>query len=94
MGMIGNTLRRIFDLFGGNKAVDTAHCESHETHCPGSAALTGLEVRFGRAEKTDRDLYDFKVRCGPAWQWNWMGLKFPEVLFSQLMRNLSDSRAD
>ena len=73
-----NTIGRLLDLFAGNRVATTAHCESQETHCPGTAALTGLEVRFGRDEKHDRDQYDFKMRCGPSWR-SWMGLKYPSA---------------
>ena len=73
-----NTVGKLFDMLSGARGVRKAHCESQEIHCPGEAALTGLEVRFGRAEATYRDLYDFKVRCGPSWR-SWLGLKFPQV---------------
>ena len=74
-----NTIGKLFEMLSGGHGVRKAHCESQEIHCPtGEAAITGLEVRFGREEATDRDLYDFKIRCGPSWR-SWLGLKFPQV---------------
>ena len=53
------------------------HCESKEMRCPSGSRVTGLQVRYARIEDGDRDLYDFRPRCGTAWQ-AWLGLKFPE----------------
>ena len=39
--------------------------------------MTGLQVRYGRLEHGDRDLYDFRPRCGESWQ-PWLGMKFPK----------------
>jgi hypothetical protein len=55
----------------------SGHCESKEMRCAAGTKLTALQVRYGRIEVSDRDLYDFRPRCGEAWQ-PWLGLKFPE----------------
>ena len=54
----------------------SGHCESKQMRCPGTK-LTGLQVRYARMERSDRDLYDFKPRCGVSWQ-EWLGMKFPD----------------
>ena len=59
----------------------SGHCESKEMRCPSGARVTGLQVRYARLEKGDRDLYDFKPRCDTAWQ-AWLGMRFPNRLIS------------
>ena len=54
----------------------SGHCESREMRCPAGQKLTGLHVRYGRLEHSDRDLYDFRPRCGATWE-SWLGMKFP-----------------
>ena len=54
-----------------------AHCETKEMSCPPGVAVTGLQVRSGHVRKGgNRELYDFKLRCGEAWLPNWLGLRF------------------
>mmetsp|Transcript_18370 Transcript_18370/g.27610 ORF Transcript_18370/g.27610 Transcript_18370/m.27610 type:complete len:146 (+) Transcript_18370:198-635(+) len=72
------TIGLLLQVFTGDRSAERAHCEVKETHCPGASAVTGLEVRFGRAEATDRDLYDFKLRCGPVWK-QWLQMEYPKV---------------
>lgn len=54
----------------------SGHCESKEMRCAAGSKLTALQVRYGRIEKSDRDLYDFRPRCGFSWA-PWLGMKFP-----------------
>ena len=54
----------------------SGHCESREMRCGAGSKMTGLQVRYGRMEHGDRDLYDFRPRCGESWQ-PWLGMKFP-----------------
>lgn len=56
----------------------SGHCESREMRCAVGQKLTGLQVRYARLERGDRDLYDFRPRCGTAWQ-AWLGLRFPDA---------------
>jgi hypothetical protein len=42
--------------------------------CP-SGFITGIRVRYGRTRQEDRDLYDFKLKCGLRWT-SWSGLWF------------------
>lgn len=76
LSLLEGIWRKLVSLFRRHPGVQSAHCESQETHCPSGSAVTGLEVRFGRDEATDRDLYDFKVRCGPIWR-EWLGMRYP-----------------
>lgn len=55
----------------------SGHCESKEMRCPAGTKMSGLQVRYARLEEGDRDLYDFRPRCGHLWQ-QWLGLSFPE----------------
>jgi len=48
--------------------------ESKTLYCP-SGFLTGLRVKYGRTRQEDRDLYDFKLKCGNRWT-AWSGLWF------------------
>jgi len=48
--------------------------ESKSLHCP-SGFLTGIRVKYGRTRHEDRDLYDFKLKCGVRWT-SWSGLWF------------------
>lgn len=52
------------------------HCESKEMRCADGTKITGLQVRYARVEASDRDLYDFRPRCGTLWQ-SWLGMRFP-----------------
>jgi len=54
----------------------SGHCESKEMRCAAGSKVTGLQVRYARLEQGDRDLYDFKPRCGTSWQ-SWLGMRFP-----------------
>lgn len=55
----------------------TANCESRETACPAGLAATGMQVKFGHMRKGgNRELYDFRLRCGRSWQSSWLGLRF------------------
>ena len=45
--------------------------------CKGGVHITGLQVRYARLERGDRDMYDFRARCGASWH-GWLGLKLPE----------------
>ena len=51
-------------------------CESKEMRCAAGSKLTALQVKYGRLEQSDRDLYDFRPRCGHSWE-PWLGMKFP-----------------
>ena len=44
--------------------------------CDDGYWVTGLQVRYARLEAGDRDMYDFRPRCGAAWQ-AWLGMRFP-----------------
>merc|ERR1719243_506399 len=60
--------------------------ETKSLHCP-SGFITGMRVRYGRTRSEDRDLYDFKLKCGDrytydfkpqcsgVWQ-SYLGMKF------------------
>ncbi len=48
--------------------------EAKSLHCP-SGFITGLRVKYGRTRDEDRDLYDFKLKCGLRWT-SWSGLWF------------------
>eukprot|EP00908_Phaeocystis_cordata_P019726 Transcript_31326.p1 GENE.Transcript_31326~~Transcript_31326.p1 ORF type:complete len:402 (-),score=195.63 Transcript_31326:109-1272(-) len=48
--------------------------ETKSLHCP-SGFITGIRVRYGRTRQEDRDLYDFKLKCGNRWT-SWSGLWF------------------
>merc|ERR1719405_226816 len=48
--------------------------ETKSLHCP-SGFITGIRVRYGRTRSEDRDLYDFKLKCGNRWT-SWSGLWF------------------
>jgi len=74
-GLIEGLWRALSRLFM-RSSVESAHCESRETHCPSGSVVTGIEVKFGRDEADDRDLYDFKLRCGPIWR-EWLGMRYP-----------------
>ena len=52
----------------------SGHCESKEMRCAADTKITGLQVRYARLEQGDRDLYDFKPRCGTTWQ-SWVCMK-------------------
>jgi len=55
----------------------SGHCESREMRCRADQTMTGLQVRYARLEKGDRDLYDFKTRCAATWQ-SWLGMRIAE----------------
>ena len=55
----------------------SGHCESREIRCRADQTMTGLQVRYARLEKGDRDLYDFKTRCAATWQ-SWLGMRIAE----------------
>ena len=48
--------------------------ESKALYCP-SGFITGLRVKYGRTRHEDRDLYDFKLKCGNRWT-SWGGMWF------------------
>ena len=48
--------------------------DAKQLHCP-AGFITGLKIRYGRTGHEDRDLYDFKLRCGTRWT-AWSGLFF------------------
>jgi len=48
--------------------------ETKSLHCP-SGFITGVRIRYGRTRQEDRDLYDFKLKCGNRWT-AWSGLWF------------------
>jgi len=48
--------------------------ETKSLHCP-AGFITGIRVRYGRTRQEDRDLYDFKLKCGNRWT-SWSGLWF------------------
>ena len=55
----------------------SAHCETKESACPAGVAVTGLQVKGGHVKKSgNRELYDFRLRCGSGWQHGWLGLRF------------------
>ena len=43
--------------------------------CHEDGFITGLRIRYGRTRQEDRDLYDFKLKCGTRWT-SWSGLWF------------------
>ena len=53
-------------------------CESREMRCPDATKITGLQVRYERQERGDRDYYDFRPRCGSQWM-GWLGMTMPEA---------------
>ena len=48
--------------------------ERRAMHCP-QGYITGLQVRHGRDNKADTDMYDFKLKCGGRWG-PWSGMTF------------------
>jgi hypothetical protein len=56
----------------------SGHCESKEMRCAADTKITGLQVRYARLEQGDRDLYDFKPRCGTTWQ-SWVRVAMHET---------------
>ena len=44
--------------FESNRPVETK-----ALYCP-TGFITGIRVRYGRTKQEDRDLYDFKLKCG------------------------------
>ena len=55
----------------------SAHCETKESACPPGVPVTGLQVKGGHVRKGgNRELYDFRLRCGSGWQHGWLGLRF------------------
>ena len=73
----------VFNLFAwafGRMVPGKSNCESKEQLC-GGAPLTGIQVRaaFGRLKGDDRDFYDFKLRCGTRWNYQWLGLRFEQL---------------
>jgi hypothetical protein len=40
--------------------------------------MTGVQIRYARLEKGDRDMYDFRPRCDNAWE-DWLGLRMPDT---------------
>mmetsp|Transcript_28060 Transcript_28060/g.87777 ORF Transcript_28060/g.87777 Transcript_28060/m.87777 type:complete len:364 (+) Transcript_28060:74-1165(+) len=59
--------------FESNKPV-----EAKSLFCP-SGFITGIRVKYGRTRDEDRDLYDFKLKCGQRWT-SWSGLWFKNEL--------------
>ena len=57
--------------------------ESKSLHCP-SGFLTGIRVKYGRTRQEDRDLYDFKLKCGTRWT-SWSGLWFKNEVEDKTM---------
>jgi len=57
--------------------------ESKSLHCP-SGFLTGIRVKYGRTRQEDRDLYDFKLKCGNRWT-SWSGLWFKNEVEDKTM---------
>ena len=57
--------------------------ESKALHCP-SGFLTGIRVKYGRTRQEDRDLYDFKLKCGNRWT-AWSGLWFKNEVEDKTM---------
>lgn len=49
--------------------------EEKAIECPLKMHMTGLEVKQGRREIGDVDMYDFKLQCSGVWQ-DYMGLAF------------------
>jgi hypothetical protein len=73
-GFIASVFAWASSLFGLRPHTG-AVCESQEMRCPGATSVTALQVHFGRDDQYDRDYYDFKLRCGTAWQ-RYLGLRF------------------
>jgi len=48
--------------------------EAKSLFCP-IGFITGIRVKYGRTREEDRDLYDFKLKCGLRWT-SWSGLWF------------------
>ena len=57
--------------------------ESKSLHCP-AGFLTGIRVKYGRTRQEDRDLYDFKLKCGNRWT-AWSGLWFKNEVEDKTM---------
>ena len=74
MGLIA-AVSAWFGSFFGLRSHTGEVCESKEMRCPADTSVTALQVHFGRDERTDRDFYDFKLRCGTRWQ-RYLGLRF------------------
>jgi len=55
--------------FDSNRPIETK-----ALFCP-SGFINGIRVKYGRTRKEDRDLYDFKLKCGTRWT-SWSGLWF------------------
>jgi hypothetical protein len=49
--------------------------EDKQWECPAKMYVTGMEVKRGRRDLTDRDTYDFKLQCSGVWQ-SYLGMKF------------------
>jgi len=58
----------------GMKFESNRPVETKSLHCP-SGFITGVRIRYGRTRQEDRDLYDFKLKCGTRWT-SWSGLWF------------------
>ena len=54
----------------------SGNCESKEMRCAAGYKVTALQVKYGRVERSDRDFYDFRPRCGQSWE-PWLGMKMP-----------------
>lgn len=52
--------------------------EAKSLFCP-IGFITGIRVKYGRTREEDRDLYDFKLKCGMRWT-SWSGLWFKNEL--------------
>ena len=64
--------------FGGKRGQQrSANCESKEGYCPAGYTVTGLQVKTGSMRRGgNREMYDFRLRCGSRWQPRWLGLRF------------------
>ena len=71
-------LSRMFSWLSGRRGTQgPVHCETKETLCD-NGSLSGLQVRYAAGKDSagsDRDFYDFNLRCGQRWQ-GWLGLRF------------------
>ena len=64
-------------ILGLDFETDNNKVDMKAMQCP-AGFITGLTVRYGRDEKADLDMYDFKLRCGDRWG-AWSGMPFKDL---------------
>ena len=67
---LGALFSWVGSIISGRQPQRSANCETKEMSCPAGMPATGLQVRSGHrsGQKGNRELYDFRLRCGEQWQ--------------------------